>query len=195
MDATSENLNSIDAFIKKNFSSGESRIALVDLPLEEQINLIKQALTTLSSLGFTVIYVTTGKTSEELLKQLSDDGLDASSLYFVDAVSEMYGLTTPSLEKCRFVSGPINLGGITAAVEETLTLLKNNKPFVMLDSLTTVLLYNSIERTTSFVADLTTKLRHNSVSSIIQSIARGKTNKELLAKIAELVDDKLELNT
>jgi archaellum biogenesis ATPase FlaH len=63
------------------------------------------------------------------------------------------------------------------------------KQFVFLDSITTVLLYNSLPRTLEFSNFLTNTLRESKVVGMVVSVSKGITNEKLFKELEKASDE------
>ena len=91
----------------------------------------------------------------------------------------------------------MNIEGIVNAVDQFLaspsSILKKEKIFVFLDSITTILLYNHLPRTIRFSQFLTDKLKSLAIHGIMVSIAAGLTSERLLNEIKQLCDEVIDI--
>lgn len=67
------------------------------------------------------------------------------------------------------------------------------KKCVFLDSITTVLLYNSLPRTIRFSQFLTQTLKKIGVDGVMVSIAKGATTDKLITELSKLCDEVINI--
>lgn len=170
-------------------------ITLLNAPIEKYMMVNMEAIRVLiEDMGFIGVYITVNKPYPELVKILSSGGLDTRKLYFVDAISQTYGMQPKPSKQCKYVFGPLNIEGIVEAVHETLPgMAKNKKVFVFIDSITTVLLYNHLPRTIRFSKFLTRDLRKLNINGIMVSVAAGMTNERLVKEVKQLCDEVIDI--
>jgi len=165
-------------------------IALLNAPIENYEDINTEAVRVLTEdLGYQGIYITVNKCYPELLKILSEGGLDTDKLYFIDAISQTYGEISRETKKCKYVFGPLNTEKIVESARDFLLEMKGEEVFVFLDSITTILLYNHLARTIRFSNFLTQTLKELGITGIMVSIASGMTARHMIEEIEELCDE------
>jgi KaiC/GvpD/RAD55 family RecA-like ATPase len=165
-------------------------VTLIEVPTENHMAVNIETLKTLiDQLGYTCVYITLSKPYTELEASFKSKGVDTSKVYFIDAISKMYGETQPSSKRCVYTSGPIDVDSITSAMREILSSLGSVKKCVFLDSVTTVLLYNSLPRTLRFSQFLTQILKKIQSEGVIVCIAKGEKTKNLIVELKKHCDE------
>jgi hypothetical protein len=71
--------------------------------------------------------------------------------------------------------------------------MKAPKKFVFLDSITTVLLYNSLERTLKFSEFLTSSLKRLQVAGVMVSVSKGFANDNLIKELTKMSNEVIKL--
>jgi KaiC/GvpD/RAD55 family RecA-like ATPase len=168
-------------------------VALLQIPVEKTMEMNIEALKTLQSLGYEGVYVTLSKDYVELSKVFREQGIDMGKLAFIDGVSQMYGIGAVDAPNVKYISGPISLDGIVAAITDIIPVMKSEKKFVFLDSITTVLLYNSLERTLQFSEFLTKSLRRLEVAGVMVSVSKGFANDALIKRLSKMSNEIIKL--
>jgi KaiC/GvpD/RAD55 family RecA-like ATPase len=170
-------------------------VSLVQVPSEKHMEVNVQALNVLvNELGYTCVYVSLVKPASELDKYYKAAGVDNNKLYFIDAISKMYGGEKVNTKRITYTSGPLDIDAITASLRDMLASLGTGKKCVFLDSVSTVLLYNSLPRTLRFSQFLTTTLRSLGVTGVMVSIAKGQTTIKLVVELAKLCDEMINIS-
>lgn len=173
---------------------GNGIVALVQIPTEKHLELNAEALKILlNELNYKCVYIALGKPADELDKLYKSKGVDTSRLFFVDAISKMYGIAQKPTKKVVYTSGPLDIDSIAVSVRELLPSLGSEKKCVFLDSITTVLLYNSLPRTIRFSQFLTESLKKAGVDGVMVSVAKGATTEKLVAELSKLCDKVIEI--
>lgn len=152
-----------------------------------------EALKILQALGYKGIYITLSKDYVELSKIFRERDIDMGRIAFIDGVSQMYGIGAVDSPNVKYISGPISLDGIVAAITDIVPVMKSEKKFVFLDSITTVLLYNSLERTLKFSEFLTISLKRLQVAGVVTSVSRGFANDQLIKELAKMSNEVIKL--
>jgi hypothetical protein len=171
----------------KNIKNGT--ITLLEVPAKKHMKINTETLKLfINKLGYQCIYITLGKGCYELDTSFNKAGITANTLQFIDAISQMYGISGIQNKRYHYVAGPLDIDGITACIQEILPRLPGQKKCVFLDSVTTVLLYNALPRTIRFSKFLTQELKKTGVTSIMVSVVKGLTTQKLRDELAKLSD-------
>jgi KaiC/GvpD/RAD55 family RecA-like ATPase len=168
-------------------------VALLQVPMERAMDVNVESIKALQALGYEGIYITLSKDYKELTKIFREQGIDMGKLAFVDGVSQMYGIGAVDAPNVKYISGPISLDGIVAAITDIIPAMKSDKKFVFLDSITTVLLYNSLERTLQFSEFLTTSLKRLQVAGVVASVSKGFANDKLIKELTKMSNEVIKL--
>jgi KaiC/GvpD/RAD55 family RecA-like ATPase len=170
-------------------------VSLVQVPSESHLQVNVEALKVLiSEMGYKCIYITLGKTCGELEKMYKQEGVQTDNIYYIDAISQMYGESKINTKRCTYTAGPLDVQSITVNVRELLAKLGEGKKCVFLDSVTTVLLYNSLSRTLRFSQFLTQSLKSMDVTGIMVSIAKGKSTVQLIKELSKYCDEVVNIS-
>jgi KaiC/GvpD/RAD55 family RecA-like ATPase len=168
-------------------------ITVVQVPIEKAMDVNIETLKTLQNLGYEGIYVTLSKDYKELSQLFRKHNIDMGRIAFIDGVSQMYGLGAVDAPSVKYISGPLSLDGIIAAITDIIPVMKTKKKFVFLDSITTVLLYNSLERTLKFSKFLTSSLKRLQVSGVMVSLSKGFANDNLIRELKKMSNEVINL--
>jgi KaiC/GvpD/RAD55 family RecA-like ATPase len=190
---TINNIN-ITELLKDRFSRlNQGWVALMQVPMEKAMDVNVESIKVLQEIGYEGVYVTLSKDYTELTKVFREHGVDMGRLAFIDGVSQMYGIGAVDAPNVRYISGPISLDGIVAAITDVIPIMKSQKKFVFLDSITTVLLYNSLERTLKFSQFLTSSLKRLQVAGVVTSVSKGFANDNLIRELTKMSNDIIKL--
>lgn len=189
--------NNVTAFLREQyFKLGKDWINLLEIPMDNHLEVTTEALKILiNEQGYECVYVTLSKPAPELEKLFKSKGVDTSKLSFVDAISRMYGVKQVPSKKYNYTSGPIDIDSITIALKSLLASLNQEKKLIFLDSITTVLLYNSLPKTIRFSQFLTQTLKKIGVDGVLVSVAKGLTNERLVQEISKLCDKAISIES
>jgi KaiC/GvpD/RAD55 family RecA-like ATPase len=170
-------------------------VSLVQVPVEKHLVINTEAMKILiNEMGYKCVYITLGKTCTDLDKLYKKAGVDINNLYFIDAISQMYGDSRPNSKRCVYTAGPLDVDAITASLRDLLATLGPDKKCVFLDSVTTVLLYNSLPRTLRFSQFLTQALKKMAITGIMVSIAKGHGTNKLVVELGKLCDEVIDVS-
>jgi KaiC/GvpD/RAD55 family RecA-like ATPase len=191
-------INQIDitALLNEKYEKlSQGWITLMQIPVEQAMEVNIEALKVLQKLDYEGIYITLSKDYVELTNIFREQGIDMGKLAFIDGVSQMYGIGAVDTPNVKYISGPISLDGIVAAVTDIVPVMKAKKKFVFLDSITTVLLYNSLERTLKFSEFLTTALKKLQVLGVVVSVSKGFANESLIKELTKVSNEVINLQS
>jgi len=189
-------LNKIDVteLLKKKYARlGQGWVTLLLVPVEKGMTVNVEAIRVLQSMGYEGIYVTLSKDYIELAKLFRKEKIDMGKLAFIDGISQMYGVQEVEAPNVTYVSGPLSIDAIAESIRKTAPTIEETKKFVFLDSITTVLLYNSLDRTMRFSQFLTETLKTLKLVGIVVSVSRGFANETLLRSLSKLADEVINL--
>jgi KaiC/GvpD/RAD55 family RecA-like ATPase len=170
-------------------------ITLMQLPIGNAMEVNIESIKTLQSLGYEGVYITLSKDYMELAKLLKKKGVDMGKLAFIDGISQMYGIDQVDSPSVTYVAGPISIDAISEAITQIVPTMKGERKFVFLDSITTVLLYNSLERTLHFSRFLTKSLQTMQVVGVLVSVSKGFANDNLIKELAKLSNEVINLQS
>ncbi|MBN2734057.1 MAG: hypothetical protein JXQ82_04265 [Methanomicrobiaceae archaeon] len=136
-----------------------------------------------------VIIVTTNQPYATLVKNYEKNGLDLSHIYFIDAITKYAtGKETAGAVNCRFVNNPSNLTDLGIAITDMLDKIPEEKPFILFDSISTMLIYIPSINISKFFHFVTSKLRLMDSSGIFLAVDTA-LDPLLLSQLTTFVDE------
>jgi len=185
----------VTALLKEKYGKIEKGwISIIQIPAERHMAVNSETLKVLvNELGYKCIYITLGKTFNELDKLYKKAGVETKNLFYIDAISQMYGQSQTSTKRCVYTSGPLDIDAITSVVHDLLTTLGKDNVCVFLDSVTTVLLYNSLPRTLRFSQFITKTLKDMGVTGVMVSVAKGEATAKLVEELKKYCDEVINI--
>ena len=135
------------------------------------------------------IYVSLNIPYSSLSATIKKNGIDMSKLYFIDSTGETAANKTGN-SNCSFLKSPQSLVELSLTITKFATSGKFN--FLFLDSMSTLLIYNSLETTEKFLHYLINKIRVLGLGGIIISPYEEKSNK-LMPTISQFCDKCIKL--
>jgi hypothetical protein len=183
-------INDLRNEVKK--SSFPNIILVVCLPENYLAINLEILRTLLNEMKFSGIYITINRPSLLLRELLKSKDIDVDKLYFIDCVSCLGGIPSGKDEKCYFIKSPSALIDIGITVSELMEAIE--KPaFMLLDSVSTLLIYNNAKSVVSLSHVLITKMRLRGFSVVIVSLKKDmeigtiRTLTQFCDKIIEVV--------
>ncbi|MEM0333241.1 MAG: hypothetical protein QXX30_02120 [Candidatus Aenigmatarchaeota archaeon] len=142
---------------------------------------------------FSGIYITVNKPYENLIKYLEDNGIDTKNIFFIDAISKVASQEMKITENCLFIPSPSHLTDLGIALTEALeTMEKKESKFLILDSISTMLVYNDFESVAKFVHFIITRLRIFGLVGLLISIEK-LIDERMLNVLKEMCDEVVEI--
>ncbi|MCX6695843.1 MAG: hypothetical protein NTU61_06065 [Candidatus Altiarchaeota archaeon] len=122
--------------------------------------------------GNDIIYVTTNKPYGHLIRTLEKNGVKTDRIFFVDCISKYVGEVQDNKDNCLFVDSPHSLTDMVIAVGVRLKSVEHKveKKILILDSLSTLLLYNDAKTVGQFSNFVINKMRQFNVDTIILAL-------------------------
>lgn len=167
-------------------------VALLEVPLEE--NLLGLVAGYLGGKhGGAGIYVSPNRPVSDLVSKLSAHGFDLTEalesgrIYVIDLVSKSVG--NSEIRDCMYVSSPSELSATQLAIERAFDRIKNGPGgrWLLLDSISTVLVYNSPDAVLQFLHFLIGRLRVLCFEAVILTV-QGSVEERTLATIRQFCD-------
>jgi class 3 adenylate cyclase len=111
------------------------------------------------------VYVTLNKPYATLLKSFSKAGISAESVFFIDAITDVPSVEEDATHAC--LGSGVDLSNLSVCISKAIKQIKEDR-FLLLDSLSTLLIYYDAKAVVKFAHLLTEKMRSwNSSGSLI----------------------------
>ncbi|MBW2984332.1 hypothetical protein KY361_04410 [Candidatus Woesearchaeota archaeon] len=123
------------------------------------------------------VYVTMNKPYETVINNLKKCGIDTKKIFFVDAISNVIGNKKLISENCIILDSPSALTELGIVISKAFGSKKIK--FLLMDSLSTMLVYNKVDTTVKFIHYLITQLRKYKLSGIILSLEKDMESKTI----------------
>jgi hypothetical protein len=138
------------------------------------------------------LYITVNQPVEKLLKEIEFDEIDISQVHFIDMISKTSGANTPRIKKVDYLESASDLTELMLLVDKIMPSLPSGKSFFVLDSISTLLVYNEVESVEKLAHALIGKLNSYNCKSIlvmVKSQDKGgalQTISQFCDKVAEI---------
>ncbi|MFA4855571.1 MAG: ATPase domain-containing protein [archaeon] len=142
--------------------------------------------------GFTGIFVTLNKSGEDLVGMLQKSGIDRKGLFIIDAISKKIAKPVQG-QNISYVDSPQNLIEIEAVITDYAEDLPQGKGFLIIDSLSTLLVYNAEKTVEKFVHLLGEKMRAMGMKSIFT--IRSNTKPETMDVLTQFCDKVINMGS
>lgn len=134
--------------------------------------------------GKKVCYVTLNKTASAIKAMLEKKKINAKEFYFIDAISNTITGTTPKLDDCKFISSPGALSELALSISKALS---KEYEFIIFDSLTNLLIYQSKAPVAKFISTIINKIRNTKTKGIFYALEMNQ-HQELIQEANMFVD-------
>ncbi|MFH1257951.1 MAG: ATPase domain-containing protein, partial [Candidatus Micrarchaeota archaeon] len=137
------------------------------------------------------IYVTFNRPYENLTSSLGKEKLDLERLYFLDLITQTTGKRGERTENCIFLPSPRNLTELSIALTQLVERMEQDNRFIFIDSLATMLIYNSAGTVAQFTHFLVSKMRLWKVGMVLVSLEK-ETDQKLIKDLSQFCDKVVE---
>lgn len=163
-------------------------IALIFTSSEDYVILYYDVLEfLLNELNSSGIAVTINKPAKALANHLKDRNIDLSNFYIIDCVSKAVGVQN-EVKNCLYVNSPSNLTQLNISIKKQFEKLKNKeKSFLIFDSLSTLLIYNSTGSVLKFINFLTSRMKGLNIGGVFITVEEG-LDKNFVSQIIQFCD-------
>ena len=158
--------------LKKEFKDiGDKFLVLVIPSAVKYQNTLTDILKILvNERGMRGIYITVNKSYPRLKALFMKEGIDTGRLFFVDAVSKGIYNNLEKADDCLFISDPGSLTEFSIGISNAVGKLDNENVFLFMDSLSSLLLYNSASKISKFMHALSAEIHLWDICGVIISI-------------------------
>ena len=178
--------------ISEEFSELPERYVVLAMPKTKKYGLVAvELIKYFSRQKIPGIYITTNKPMSYLIKHFKDYKLDVSKVAFIDAITIRSGEKEVEGSCYVYIDSPRNLTELNIEVDEGLERVKGEKRFVIVDSLSTLLIYNKETVVHKFIHSLAGKLRANNVMAVM--LITADTPKSTINVLAQFCDKTVEI--
>ena len=179
---------SIDLKIKEMFVDLPSSFSIVlVIPRAQHDARCSRLIKYLVEKGFEGIYVTINKSTNELLEEMKKNEVDSKKISFVDAVTKMVEGKQIEGDQFTYLESPSDMLELSIGVDNAINSISSKKAFIVIDSITTLLIYNKDVSVEKFLHALSQKI--SDLGFVGFFFASESTNKELLDIISQFCDD------
>jgi KaiC/GvpD/RAD55 family RecA-like ATPase len=133
------------------------------------------------------IYITINRPYASLVSLLKTEKIDTSRMFFIDLITKTLHDQPSRKNDCIFMGSATNLTDLSVAISQAVSANQNEKKFIFLDSLSTMLLYNEAGTLSKFSHFLTGRLREWNVDGVFISLDT-QSDKELTENLSQFCD-------
>jgi len=174
--------------IKKEFETLSSNfVVLLDTHAENYFDAVMESVRVIMEKGGKGVYVTVSRPYRYILKEMQKRNINTENILFLDCISCMAG--EHGDETCTYVENPAALEEISMHITSLIDRVDSDKKFLIMDSISTLLIYNTLNSVKEFSMFLINKMRLDEVDGVLVIIE--KEAPEDLKQILIAMSDKL----
>ncbi|ODS39926.1 hypothetical protein BEH94_03640 [Candidatus Altiarchaeales archaeon WOR_SM1_SCG] len=133
------------------------------------------------------LYITIDHSYEITAKKLSKKGIDTDNLFFIDLITSTQEKIPRRTKNCLFIPSPKSLTDLGIAIDEAIHSAKNKQKFLFVESVSALLLYNTVGTVKKLEHFLAVRMRMGGLKGILISL-HERTEMEIIPFLAEFCD-------
>ena len=144
--------------------------------------------------GYMVVVVTTNQPYAILRKNYEKDGIELSKVGFIDAITRYaVGEVPVGAKGVRFTSSPSDLTQLGIAISDALKDMGGRKAAILIDSVSTMLIYLPSTSLSKFIHFVSSKLKILDMAGIFLAVEDG-LDPTLLSQLTTFVDQVVNMD-
>ncbi len=163
--------------------------AKTELSLAQTAGIVKNLV---NDENFFCIYITFNKPYEILFNEFKRQGLNYKNIYFFDAITRT-SAEADSTKSCSFLDAPNQLDYLLVFLKNSLDLLEGKNAFLVLDSVTDMMIYNDLENTMGFLHALTNRLRLTKIGATLITVSHNVQSEAMSDAFKRFADHTVEV--
>jgi KaiC/GvpD/RAD55 family RecA-like ATPase len=135
------------------------------------------------------IYITVNRTAKSIRENIERMGIEAKNIFFIDCASGAVTKRYQKVESTLIIYPPENLTDIGIMLSEKIKASSAKNQFLLLDSLSTLLLFNSTKTVVKFSHFLVNLIREYKLKGVLMSLE--KETDEFVKRTLYVFSDKV----
>ncbi|MFH1721845.1 MAG: hypothetical protein ABH950_04480 [Candidatus Altiarchaeota archaeon] len=182
------------AKLKKEMEGlGDDAIVLVSCRAESHMRMILALLAiVLNEKSQGGVYISVSRPFRYILNNLEENDIEIEDLFAIDCVSRMAGKVSEKMDTVAYVENPSSLEEISMYMDRMLMKVGSGKKFILLDSLSSILIYNNQKSVKEFTHFIINKMRLEGLGGFILTQEK-KEAQDLIQTIQPLLDKEIHL--
>jgi tetratricopeptide (TPR) repeat protein len=172
----------------------DNTVILISSKSESHGQVVSEALRSLvNERGMGGVYLSFTQPYDAITSTIKSMGTSTDDIYFIDCISRTAG--KPPHEKTEnavFVENPSSLEEVSMYLDRMLAKVESKKKFLFLDSLSSLLIYNTDKTVKEFTHFLINKIRLDGIAGIILSIEK-KEAEDLVKTLTPMCDAEIRV--
>jgi len=169
--------------------SGSRQILVLVMPEDNYTEHLLLVVKEISKLPGKICYISLNRPYNSLVGIMQHSGLDLKKIHFIDAITKTAQLTT-KCDECEFISSPGALTELSVTISKLMD--TGDYKYIIFDSLSTLLVYESDTTITKFVHYLMAKVRVAGCNAIFTCLKQD-ANSILIKDINMFADKVIDL--
>ena len=172
-------------------------IIMMELPINAYFEMNSSTVKLLTDQGFQGIYISFQRPFKNISSFFESEGIDMSTLLFIDAATALSGEKQPVDPRCVHISEELDIDELVKAIYRSLPKLKSQKKFIFIDSLTTISLYKPLSQIMRFSEFLMRTVRKENEENVILifNVAKDLAQKKFIREVAFHVDQVISVDS
>ena len=168
----------------------DNQVMVLLIPEEDYLQQLLKVVTQLADEANRICFISLNRPYTSLTSLFEKNNVDAKKFYFIDAITKTAELP-PETENCSFISSP---GALTELSVEVSSIIENEEfDYLLFDSLSTLIVYETDAVITKFIHFLMAKVRVASCKAIFTCLKQDmQTN--LIRDINMFADKIIDLD-
>jgi len=162
--------------IEKGLKSiGSNFMVLLDTHSENYFEAVMESARFMLEDNKKGVYVTVSHPCKFILNEMRERDINTGNLLFVDCITSVSGFHIAGGfedNNCLFAKSPSELDQISRQINSLLEKIKYDEKFLIIDCISTLLIYNSASSVREFTMSLADKLRFEGADGIIVTIKK-----------------------
>lgn len=138
------------------------------------------------------VYVTLNTPLENLIETLKKNEVDLSEVLFIDGITKITDATELSGKNYKYIESPRDLVELGFLIDKEMDKPNHEKKFIIIDSVSTLMIYNSQQAIKQFVHSITGKMKAWKIRGIL--IANNDEGNDAINYMAQFCDKTSEVD-
>ncbi|HHQ45155.1 MAG TPA: hypothetical protein ENN13_03355 [Candidatus Altiarchaeales archaeon] len=139
------------------------------------------------------VYISVTRPYDYILEALDKAKVKSNDIYFIDCISQMAGKVPTTTDKnIVFVENPSSLEEVSMYLDRLLARVGSHNKFMLLDSVSSLMIYNTEKSVKEFTHFIMNKMRLESLGGVVLSIEK-KEAEELVQTLVPMADKEIRL--
>lgn len=137
-------------------------------------------------------YVAVSKPYNHTVSLLKRKDINTDNIHFIDCLTKSLGSKVTKTKSCVFIESPAHLTELGIALHDYFTSSGEKNRFLYIDSISSLLIHNSIDTVLKFVHYVTGKMRVFGFNGMLLSLHEEK-DKKLVSHLSQFCDKVIRL--